>query len=141
MRGAAQDLSPYQWKRPVPQFALDSEPSEGPVRISITYRIPAENYPAFTRAIHKLRNVRLRDGAMRWGIYRNASDPEILNETFVMESWLDYLRSRERVTAADAIIRDSVWALHRSDTPPLVSHQIYAKEITDPAPPEKGQTM
>ena len=83
------------------------------MRISIEYRIPVENYAEFTRAIHQLRGVRLRDGAVRWGIYRDAIDPEHLNETFIMESWLDYLRSRERMTAADEVIRARVRALHQ----------------------------
>ncbi len=130
-RGAAPDFTPYEWKSPVPQYALDSEPDAGPVRISILYRIPLENYPAFTRAIHQMRGVRLRDGAIRWGIFRDAADPESLNETFVMESWLDYLRARERITLADAALRDQVRALHRGNTPPSTSHQIYAREITD----------
>ncbi|WP_263383889.1 MFS transporter [Granulicella arctica] len=135
LRGARPDFTPYQWKRPAPQFVLDyldSEPTAGPVRISITYRVPLENYPAFTRAIHQMRGVRLRDGAIRWGVFRDVNEPENLNETFVMESWLDYLRSRERVTASDALIREGVWALHRADTPPITTHQIYAKEITEP---------
>ncbi len=103
--------------------------TEGPVRISVEYRVSAENYAAFTRAIHDLRDARLRDGAIRWGIYRNATDPEHLNETFIMESWLDYLRSRERVTAADNAIRDLVVALHTGPGLPRVTHQIYAREI------------
>jgi hypothetical protein len=114
---------------------MDSEPADdlnfaGPVRISIDYIVPAENYAEFTHAIHELRGVRLRDGAIRWGIYREATNPEHLNETFVMESWLDYLRSRERVTAADEAIRERVRALHRGPEPPRTTHQIYAKEIT-----------
>jgi hypothetical protein len=132
LRGAMPDFTPYRWKNPAPQSVLDSEPTAGPVRISVTYRIPIENYAAFTRAIHKMRDVRLRDGAMRWGIYRDENDPQTLNETFIMESWLDYLRSRERITASDAAIRDQVRMLHRGDTPPLVSRQIYSKEVTDP---------
>jgi hypothetical protein len=108
------------------------------VRISIDYRIPVENYAEFTRLIHQLRGVRLRDGALRWGIYRNAADPEHLNETFIMESWLDYLRSRERVTAADEHIRKQVWALHQHVEPPRLSYQVYAREIANPTPPEAG---
>jgi MFS family permease len=139
LQGPVPDHTPYKWKRPAPQPipfpTMDSEPADdlnyaGPVRISVDYRIPAENYAEFTRAIHHLRGVRLRDGAIRWGIYRDATDPEHLNETFVMESWLDYLRSRERVTAADEQIRERVRALHRGPEPPRTSHQIYAKEIT-----------
>jgi MFS family permease len=131
LHGPLPDHTPHQAKKPAPQLAFDSVPTDGPVRISIEYRIPEENYAEFTQAIHQLRGVRLRDGAMRWGIYRDAVDPEHLNETFVMESWLDYLRSRERITAADEVIRARVRALHRHDDPPKTSYQIYAREIAN----------
>ena len=141
LTSAPPDFTPYQYKRPAPELVgIDLEhapdPHEGPVRISIEYRIALEHYPVFTHAIHDLRAVRLRDGAIRWGIFREAADPTHLNETFVMESWLDYLRSRERMTAEDARIRDRVYALHHQpdDTgapqPPGVTHQIYAREVT-----------
>jgi MFS family permease len=130
LQGPVPDHTPYQWKNPAPQLAADSDATVGPVRISVEYCVPVEHYAEFTRAIHELRGVRLRDGAIRWGIYRDAVNPEHLNETFVMESWLDYLRSRERVTAEDAAIRDRVYALHHGDERPKVSHQIYAREET-----------
>jgi MFS family permease len=142
LRGGIPDTTPHQWKRAAPELAPfpeadteDNDPAQaGPVRISIDYRIPVENYPEFTRCIHQLRNVRLRDGALRWGIYRDAADPERLNETFIMESWLDYLRSRERITASDERIRQKVWALHRDSEPPRISYQVYAGEIANPTP-------
>jgi Transmembrane secretion effector len=84
--------------------------------------------------VHKLRGVRLRDGALRWGIYRDAADPQHLNETFIMESWLEYLRSRERVTEADDKIRLEVWALHRDEQPPRITYQVYAREVANPTP-------
>ncbi len=135
LQGPVQDFTPYQYRRPAPELVavggVDADQTEGPVRVSIEYRIPIEEYALFTRCIHELRGVRLRDGAVRWGIYRDADDPTHLNETFVMESWLDYLRSRERMTAADAEIRDHVYALHQSEDrkPPKVTHQIYAREV------------
>ena len=128
LKGALPDLTPYTFKRPVPALS-GVGPEDGPVRISIDYRVKPENYVAFTRAIHELEGARLRDGAIRWGIYRDAADPERLNETFIMESWLDYLRSRERTTLADQGIRERVWALHAGDGPPRVSHQVWAGEI------------
>jgi MFS family permease len=142
LRGGIPDTTPHTYKRAAPELAPfpedDPEGSDpalaGPVRISIDYRIPVENYAEFTRLIHQLRGVRLRDGALRWGIYRNAADPEHLNETFIMESWLDYLRSRERVTAADEHIRKQVWALHQHVEPPRLSYQVYAREIANPTP-------
>src|SRR5271156_2494174 len=71
LHGPLPDHTPHQFKRPAPELAPDTEPTDGPVRISIHYRIPSENYAEFTHAIHQLRRVRLRDGAMRWGIYRD----------------------------------------------------------------------
>jgi predicted MFS family arabinose efflux permease len=141
LRGGIPDTTPRQLKRAAPELApfpeaADGDPAAaGPVRISIDYRIPVENYAEFTRMVHQLRGVRMRDGALRWGIYRDAADPEHLNETFIMESWLDYLRSRERMTAGDEAIRLKVWALHRDAAGPRISYQVYAREITNPTPP------
>jgi MFS family permease len=129
--GPVPDHTPHLSKRPAPQPTPDTEPTDGPVRISVEYHVPAENYAEFTRAIHQLRGVRLRDGAMRWGIYRDAIDPEHLEETFIMESWLDFLRSRERITASDEAIRARVRALHKHDDPPKTTYQIYAEQVTD----------
>lgn len=143
LKGGIPDTTPHQWKRQPPELVLipedeaeSSDPEQaGPVRISIQYRVPVENYADFTRAIHRLRRVRLRGGALRWGIYRDATDPTRLNETFIMDSWLDYLRSRERVTAADERVRQQVWALHQDAEPPRISYQVYAREIANPTPP------
>jgi MFS family permease len=150
LQGPLPDNTPHQWTRPAPTpvspFIGFGEAStshlqhahlqpedplhEGPVRVSIEYTIPPERYVEFTHAIHELRGVRLRDGALRWGIFRDALDPTHLNETFLMESWLDYLRSRERTTAEDRAIRDRAQSLHAGAEPPRVTHQIYAREVT-----------
>jgi MFS family permease len=146
LRGEAPDHTPYQWKRPAPSPAAfageDADITDGPVRISVEYIVPIDRYAEFTRAIHQLSGVRLRDGAIRWGIFRDVTDPTRLNETFVMESWLDYLRSRERVTIADREIQDRVRALHHDPTsapgaeplPPKATYQIYAREVANPTP-------
>ena len=108
LKGLLPDLTPYKWKRPLPGFEATPDPDDGPVRISVDYRIAREDYATFTQVIHPLEGVRLRGGAVRWGIYRDAADPEHLNETFIMESWMDFLRSRERMTLADQAIREKV---------------------------------
>jgi hypothetical protein len=131
LRGAIQDLSPYKRDRPAPAFVVEPNPDDGPVRVSIQYRIRPEDYAGFTRAIHELRDVRLRDGAIRWGVFQDVNDPNHLNETFLVESWIEYLRQRERFTASDLKIRDKVWSFHQGEIPPRTSHMIYAKEVTD----------
>jgi hypothetical protein len=52
-----------------------------------------------------------------------------MDETFIMESWIDYLRQRERFTASDSQIRDKVWSFHQDAEPPKISHMIYAREV------------
>jgi len=128
MRGKLPDLSPYQVDRPAPQTKLVPEMEEGPVRISVEYSVPPGNQTAFIHAVHKLRDVRMRDGAIRWAIYQDVSDPTIFNETFLMESWLEYLRQRERLTAADRKIQECVWSFLPAGTTPKISHMVYAKE-------------
>ncbi len=128
LRGEQPDLSPFRSTFAVPQLAMEPEMSDGPVRILIDYSVDEEDYNDFVHAIHELKDVRMRDGAMRWGIFQDASDPRHLNETFLMESWIDYLRQRERFTASDRTIRDRVVSFHRGNEPPRVTHTIYAKE-------------
>lgn len=131
LKGALPDLTPYKTKRPLPALAAAPDPEDGPVRISIDYRVHPETLPAFTEAIYQLKGVRLRDGAVRWAIYRDANDPEHIIETFIMESWLEYLRSRERFTAADQACRERVWALHAGPEPPRISHQVWLRELPE----------
>jgi MFS family permease len=132
LRGEMPDLSPFRSRLLPPQLAIEPEMSDGPVRILIDYLVEPEDYNAFVHAIHELKDVRLRDGAIRWGIFQDASDPRRLNETFVMESWIDYLRQRERFTASDRTIRERVVSLHHGPEPPRITHTLYAKERATP---------
>ncbi|MEK6397652.1 MAG: MFS transporter, partial [Terriglobus sp.] len=84
----------------------------------------------FVSRIHQLRDVRLRTGAIRWGVFRDGNDPERLEESFVMDSWLEYLRSRERMTTADFAVLQCVRDMHKGEETPRVTHQVYAKEMT-----------
>ena len=140
LRGELPDFSPFRAKYLAPKLAIEPEMSDGPVRILIDYSIDEKDYNAFVHAIHALKDVRLRDGAMRWGIFQNASDPRHLTETFIMESWIDYLRQRERFTTSDRTIRDRVVSMHCGEEPPRITYTIYAKERADGTVPsqEKG---
>ena len=128
LRGEQPDLSPYQYTKPALRLGEEHDETAGPVRIAITYCVEPKNYEAFIHAIYRMRDVRLRDGAIRWGIYQDVSDPSKVSETFITESWLEYLRQRERFTASDREIRDRVWNLHCGQEPPQTSHMLYVKE-------------
>jgi MFS family permease len=128
LRGTPPDLSPYQFTRAVPQPAIQFQPEHGPVLITIEYRIRPSDKNAFTHAIHAARAIRLRDGAMRWGVFQDTAKPERFIETFIMESWLEFLRAREHMTAADRVVRDRVRSFHQGNEEPQVSRMIYSRE-------------
>jgi hypothetical protein len=130
--GVPPDLNPSPMDRAALSLELDPKPDDGPVLVTIEYLVREADYDAFTRAIHKLRDVRLRDGSIRWGTYQDAAQPGRFVENFVVESWLEYLRQRERMTASDLLIRDHVRDFHQGEEPPLVSHMIYARPFARP---------
>jgi hypothetical protein len=49
-------------------------------------------------------------------------------ETFVVESWVEHLRSHERVTVAARAASERASAFDMGDTPPIITHLSYAPE-------------
>jgi hypothetical protein len=127
LRGVPANLSPW-FPRTALRPVFQPEPEEGPVLITIEYRVLLKDKGAFTHAIHAMRRIRMRDGAIRWGIFQDTEQPERFVETFVMESWLEFLRARERMTDADRTIRDYARSFHQGSDDPHVSRMIYARE-------------
>jgi MFS family permease len=122
--GTALDLTPsMHW--PTPEVAQDVDQDRGPVLVTVEYRVRPEDREAFLDSIEPLRQERLRDGAFRWGVYEDASDPGRLVETFLVGSWMEHLRQHERVTNADRLVQEAVQRFHL-DGEPKVTHFIAA---------------
>lgn len=122
------DLSPsLHWAEPV--LIGKARPEQGPVLVTVEYRIDPKEAGEFTAVMQELAQIRRRDGGMRWGLYRDTADPSRYIETFLVASWAEHLRQHERVTVADRAAEDRVRALHIGDTPPIVSHFIDAYEL------------
>jgi MFS family permease len=111
--------------RSAPTVVIELDPDEGPVMVSIDYEIDPAETDDFVRAIHELRAIRLRDGAVRWGLFHDSADESHYVETFLVESWAEYLRQRERMTMTDRDVRDRVYKYQRGAIPPPVSRMIY----------------
>jgi hypothetical protein len=74
--------------------------------------------------MRELARVRRRDGAVEWGLFRDAADPARYLETFIVESWAEHLRQHERVTAVDRAVQERAVAFHLGPGRPPVSHLI-----------------
>jgi MFS family permease len=107
---------------PEPVFKTPPDPERGPVMVLIEYDIAAADEAEFIAAMHQLGRIRLRDGAIRWGIFEDPASPGRHLESFLVENWAEHLRQHERVTIADREIEDRAKRFHRGAAPPVTTH-------------------
>ena len=104
-------------------IADEPAPQAGPVAVEIAYRIPFDA-TAFLDAVEQLREPRRRDGATFWRVYRDLGDPTRYVERFIVSSWADYLRQRERTLVADQGLEARVHAFQAEGVPVQMQHYL-----------------
>lgn len=100
------------------------QPKDGPVLIQVEYQIEAHNHSAFLAAMEDVGPARRRSGAKDWGIFRDLSDDERFVERYIIESWADYLRQRERMTQADRARQEEAAQFQKAGVPTRLSRLI-----------------
>jgi MFS family permease len=122
------DLSPWNhWRMPVVVREATADLHRGPVLVTVEYTVIPELEAEFVAVIHQYGRIRRRDGAYRWGIYR---DTEVANrylEIFLVNSWAEHLRQHERQTQADREVEQRLSSYVAAE--PKVRHLIYANSI------------
>jgi MFS family permease len=113
------DFSPTKFS-PAPHFDLSVD--RGPVMVTVRYEIAEADRPAFTALMREMELARRRSGAVGWSLYEDPTQPNMLLEVFVVDSWIEHLRQHDRTTGTDRVLRDRIFALHRGAAPPEVSH-------------------
>jgi len=117
------DLTPSgHW--PDPELVLQPAPADGPVLITVEYRVPAERAHAFVAAMAAMRSFRRREGAVRWDLFRDLADPDRYVETFVVPTWGEHLRQHARVTVDDEAIEARAFAFLQPGVAPIAAHLI-----------------
>jgi MFS family permease len=120
------DLTPNpHWPAPVILGEIDVERT--PVLVTLEYEIEPAKAEAFATAMERLAAMRRRDGAISWGLYRDAQRPGHFLETFLVPSWLEHLRQHERSTEADRRIEDAVRAFLTQGRP-TVTHFVEVRD-------------
>jgi len=109
---------------PEPIVVVKPEPEQGPVLVQIEYWIDPDRAREFRRAMRDLRRVRRRDGATRWGLFRDAAEPGRFIESFLVETWGEHLRQHGRPTESDREIEERIRAFHIGGGQPAVTHLI-----------------
>ena len=124
------DLTPsLHW--PDPKLAMTPDAGDGPVVITVEYRVPAERASEFVEAMGAMRSFRHKDGAIRWGVFRDLADPDRYLETFLVSTWAEHMRQHARVTVADQAIEAHAFSFLQPGVQPVAAHLIAARAFDD----------
>jgi MFS family permease len=77
---------------PSPTLVFEPHPHDGPVLVTVRYRVPEENLDHFVEAMGAVRRSRLRTGGHSWRLYRSAEHPDTVLERFTVASWAEFER-------------------------------------------------
>jgi MFS family permease len=109
---------------PDPSVSISMDDTQGPVMIHIEYLIRSEDAVEFEKAMRDVRRMRLRNGAVAWGLFQDTDKADLFVETFLAESWLEHLRQHQRLTVEDVAFKQSVERFHQGERVPRVKHFI-----------------
>lgn len=86
----------------MPLIALEPAASDGPVLVTVEWRIDPARAEEFADAMRRVRRIRRRDGAISWGLFHDLAEPGRMVETFSVASWAEHERQHGRTTVGDA---------------------------------------
>ncbi len=134
----APDLTPAR-TRPFDDLQGPVGPNDGPIVVTIDYRVKPVNFRAFVAAMEDLGRIRRRNGAHRWTLHQDVDDPTRWVERFHSMTWIDHLRRQTRHTKADQEILDRVAELREGAA---VIHRLLERRISTAliTPPSDTET-
>ncbi|WP_230672230.1 MFS transporter [Rathayibacter sp. Leaf248] len=106
---------------PTPTLVFEPQPADGPVLVTVSYRVDSDSVAAFRTAMSRVESSRRRTGASRWALYRSGEEADVQLETFLVPSWGEFQRQEtQRLTGRDREIRAA--ALAHVQGQPLERH-------------------
>jgi MFS family permease len=79
---------------PTPTVVFEPHPDDGPVLVTVRYRVPDENRKNFIQAMRGVRRSRLRTGGHSWRLYHSVGQLDMFMERFTVASWTEFERQR-----------------------------------------------
>ena len=122
------DLSPHQDSPHGPTaIALEA----GPILVQAEYTVAEAEKAAFLEAMHPVRRLRLRDGAMRWALFEEPDQPlhqaVRFLETYLSSTMGEHLRQHHRATAQDRAVLAAAFRFTQGGRP-ATRHLVVVEE-------------
>jgi MFS family permease len=114
---------------PMPTLDFEPHAHDGPVEITLEYRVPLDRQETFLALLDERRSLRLREGAFSWRMLRDLEDDELFVERFEVPSWAEHLRQHARTTLDDRELQERIEALLEGQKP-RVRHRLSVRRRT-----------
>jgi len=96
------DMTPWNhWRMPV--IIREEAPAleQDPVLVTVRYSVRPNHTADFLSAMQTYGQIRRRDGAAWWSVFRDLEQADVFLETFLVTSWAEHVRQHERFTRGD----------------------------------------
>jgi hypothetical protein len=117
----------HHW--PDPQVKLPIEPDQGPVLVTVEYTIAEDQGEEFRKRMQAVKQQRLQNGVLRWGLFQDIEEPAFYREVYLEESWEAHLRQHERVTSHEQEVAQYAYSLHQGSELPKVTHLLLSDDV------------
>jgi quinol monooxygenase YgiN len=120
------DFTPSQhWPFPI----IDKAPQhdQGPVMVTIEYKVDRDKLSEFHRLTGQLQKIRKRDGAYYWDLYQDTAQADHYIECFMVESWLEHLRQHDRVSVSDKALQEKISACMIAGSTKTINHYVASR--------------
>ncbi|OBF07605.1 MFS transporter [Mycobacterium sp. ACS4054] len=77
---------------PTPMVVFEPCPNDGPVLVTVRYRVATDTLEDFVESMSAVRRSRLRTGGHSWGLYHSLEQPDTVLERFTVPSWTEFER-------------------------------------------------
>ncbi len=114
---------------PDPDEKMYVEPDQGPVLVTVEYKVRLDQAEDFRNAMKALKEQRLQNGVLRWGLFVDIENPELYREVYLEETWEAHLRHHDRVTRYEMEIAAKAYAYHVGEAMPEVQHLLLCEEL------------
>ena len=88
-----------------------------PILVMTTWEIHPDRMGEFMTVLRNLRRQRLRTGATRWSVFREASRPELVTEVFTLPDWQEHLAQHARLDEEAQSVISLAHAFDRNGEP------------------------
>ena len=89
--------------------------------VMVEYLIDPARATEFRTLMQESRRSRLSHGALSWELLHDINEPGRFVEMIEDGSWTDHLRRFDRLTTADAALRERKLAFHLGESPPRIT--------------------